>query len=56
MLSLDITYIGIMTEGEEHKGAGENLSKSHFEYVLAEPENKIRKTKIICTLGYGIVK
>lgn len=28
-----------------------SLSKAHFERVLIEPENKIRKTKIICTLG-----
>lgn len=32
----------------------QTLSKTHFEYVLAEPENKIRKSKIICTIGYLI--
>ena len=30
----------------------ESISKLHFEYVLSEPENKIRKTKMVCTLGY----
>ncbi len=30
----------------------QTLSKTHFEYVLGEPENKIRKTKIVCTIGY----
>jgi len=43
-----------MKEGEKGKVEIEDLSRSHFEYVLAEPENKVRKTKIICTLGYAL--
>jgi len=31
--------------------AEQSMSKKHFEYVLAEPENKIRKTKVVCTMG-----
>jgi len=34
------------------KGEMDVISKKHFEYVLGECENKIRKSKIICTIGY----
>ncbi len=36
---------------ESGKAETQALSKTHFEYVLAEPENKIRKSKIVCTIG-----
>jgi hypothetical protein len=34
------------------KKEAESVSKLHFEYVLSEPENKTRMTKMVCTLGY----